>query len=354
MAHDSDGAVRWLLDGDPSVRWQTLRDLTGASGKVVARERAKVASDGWGARLLSKQYRNGRWGAGKSATGKPSDAGLYSPKWTSTTYTMLLLRDFGLSPDNEQAQRACAPLLDFGLQPDGGVSYGTWAQWTRRGETCITGMVLSILSYFEYDDARVDTIADHLLHEQMPDGGWNCRRPAGATHASVHTTISALEGLRHYELFRPKRARVARAAQKRGREFLLAHRLFRSHRTGEVMKREFTRLSFPPRWHYDILRGLDYFQAVNAPRDERLSEAVEIVRARAGEDGRWPLEHTYHGKTHFPLERVGAPSRWNTLRAMRVLKWWDGRRSPVSIPPLAVRRTRDGGIHSHTSERQEP
>lgn len=120
------------------------------------------------------------------------------------------------------------------------------------------------------------------------------------------------------------------------------------------MKREFTRLSFPPRWHYDILRALDYFQAVNAPRDERLSEAVEIVRGRAGEDGRWPLEYTYHGKVYFALERVGGPSRWNTLRAMRVLKWWDGRLSPVSIPPRVVRRTRDGGIHSHTSRRQEP
>ena len=318
----SSPTVQWLLDGDPAVRWQTLRDLAGADERTVGRERSRVANEGWGARLLSKQHKSGKWAPGKSP-----DVGLYTPKWTSTTYTMLLLRDFGLAPDNPHAHRACAPLLEHGLQPDGGVSYGTWAQWTKRGETCITGMVLSILSYFEYADVRVDTIAKHLLDEQMADGGWNCRRQSGATHASVHTTISALEGLRCYELGERHHARAARAAQKRGREFLLQHRLFRSHRTGEIMKAEFTRLSFPPRWHYDILRALDHFQTVRAPRDERLSEAVEIVRGKAGKDGRWPLQHTYHGKTHFVLERVGAPSRWNTLRALRVLEWWDGRRS---------------------------
>src|SRR6266581_7755477 len=153
----------------------------------------------------------------------------------------------------------------------------------------------------------------------MPDGGWNCRRPYGATHASVHTTISALEGLRLYELHRGRKVREVQAAQRRGREFLLVHRLFRSHRTGEIIKPVFTRFSFPPRWHYDILRALDYFQAVNAPSEARLAEAIEIVRSRQGGDGRWSLENKYKGKTYFDLERVGARSRWNTLRALRVL-----------------------------------
>ena len=328
MSEASESTIRWLLDGDPAIRWQTLRDLTAAEPRRVERERARIARDGWGARLLAKQDDNGTWAAGKG-----TDVGLYTPKWTSTTYTMLLLRDFGLSPRNRQARRSCVPLLDAGLQADGGVAYGTWAQWSKRGETCITGMVLSILSYFEYDDARVDTIASHLLEEQMPDGGWNCRRPSGATHSSVHTTISALEGLRFYELFGRRHAKASRAAQERGREFLLDHRLFRSHRTGEIIKSEFTRFSFPPRWHYDILRALDYFQAVSAPRDERAAEAVEIVRSRADDDGRWLQQHTYPGKTYFTLERQGEPGRWNTLRALRVLRWWDqhvdsgGRRS---------------------------
>jgi len=170
-------------------------------------------------------------------------------------------------------------------------------------------MVLSILSYFEYDDARLDTLAGHLLEQQMLDGGWNCQRPYGATHASVHTTvhttISVLEGLRLYELHRGRKVRAVQAAQRRGREFLLVHRLFRSHRTGEIIKPVFTRFSFPPRWHYDILRALDYFQAVNAPCDQRLAEAIEIVRKTQREDGRWSLQHSYKGKTYFELERLG-------------------------------------------------
>ena len=310
--------IQWLLNGDPAIRWQTLQDLDGAAETTIERERRKVARDGWGARLLAKQDPEGTW-----AGGLASDGGLYSPKWISTTYTMLMLRDFGLPPGSRQARKACRLLLDGGHQPDGGIGYGTWAKWRRQSETCVTGMVLSILSYFDYEDARLDTIAGHLLEQQMPDGGWNCQRSSGATHSSVHTTISALEGLRLYELNFGRDVRRVRAAQRRGREFLLVHRLFRSHRTGEVIKPEFTRFVFPPRWHYDILRALDYFQAVKAPRDPRLTEAIDIVRGSQGKDGRWPLRHAYRGKTYFELERVGGPSRWNTLRALRVLKWWD-------------------------------
>ena len=187
-------------------------------------------------------------------------------------------------------------------------------------------MVLSILAYFEYDDDLLDTIAAHLLQQQLPDGGWNCQRPYGATHASVHTTISVLEGLRLYELHRRRNVAAVRAAQARGREFLLVHRLFRSQRTGAIIKPIFVRFSFPPRWHYDILRALDYFQAVKARRDHRLAEAIAIVRNKQREDGRWPLENRYRGKAYFQLERLGAPSRWNTLRALRVLNWWEARR----------------------------
>lgn len=316
-----DAAIQWLLEGDPAIRWQALRDLVGAPERTVARERRRVATKGWGARLLARQDASGRWAAGSSP-----DTGLYSPKWTSTTYTMLLLRDFGLPSKDRRARKACGPLLDRGLQPDGGVSYGTWAQWTHRGETCITGMVLSIASYFEYDDDRLDTIAQHLLEQQMPDGGWNYRRSSGATHSSVNTTISVLEGLRLYEVFRRRRVVTMRRTQQRGREFLLAHRLFRSHRTGKVIKPIFTRFVFPPRWHYDILRALDHFRSVDAPRDERLADAIDVVRRTERADGRWVLDHAYPGKTYFQLERVGAPSRWNTLRALRVLGWWDRER----------------------------
>jgi hypothetical protein len=307
-----DSTVEWLLAGDPAIRWQTLQDLAGAPAGRIERQRRSIAHEGWGHRLLARQNARGMWAGG-----------MYSPKWTSTTYTMLLLRDFGLPSTNRQARKACALLLDEGLQPDGGINYGTWASWTRRSETCITGMVLSILSYFEFDDERLDTIARHLLEHQMSDGGWNCARVRGATHSSVHTTISALEGLRNYERHRGGELRGIQRAQRRGREFLLVHRLFRSHRTGEIIKKEFLRFAFPPRWHYDILRALDYFQSIDAPRDRRLTEAIDIVRRGRRSDGRWQLQHSHRGKSYFPLEPQGAPSRWNTLRALRVLKWWE-------------------------------
>jgi len=315
--------IDWLLAGDPSIRWQTLQDLTGASAAIVDRERRKVAREGWGARLLAEQDRDGRWAGNR----RSPDTGLYSPKWISTTYTLLELRDFGLAPNNRQARKGCALLLDRGLQRDGGFNYGDWAKWTGTSETCVTGMVLSLLSYFEYDDERLETVVRHLLDRQMPDGGWNCRLPRGATHASVHTTISVLEGLNYYERLVGRVGQVrlvgqVRAAQRRGREFLLAHRLFRSHRTGAVMKPQFVRFAFPPRWHYDVLRALDHFRSVGARRDPRLSDAIEIVRRSRRPDGHWILDHAYRGQTYFQLERVGAPSRWNTLRAWRVLKWW--------------------------------
>lgn len=314
-----DAVVEWLLAGDPAIRWQALRDLAGASERIVNRERHRVAREGWGERLLSRQDPAGTWAGGRS-----SDGGLYSPKWTSTTYTMLLLRDLGLPASNPRARRACTLLLDEGLQADGGIAYGRWAKLTRGGETCISGMVLSILATFRSDDDRLDVVASHLLEEQMADGGWNCQRPRGATHSSMHTTISVLEGLRAYEVNRGRNTRAVADAARRGREFLLEHRLFRSHRTGAIIKSEFLRFAFPPRWHYDVLRALDYFQAVGAPRDPRLAEAIDIVRGRRRPDGRWALERAHKGHVYFEMERGGAPSRWNTLRALRVLGWWDG------------------------------
>ncbi|HET9958660.1 MAG TPA: prenyltransferase/squalene oxidase repeat-containing protein [Polyangiaceae bacterium] len=274
-------------------------------------ERRRVAREGWGAGLLSLQDPEGTWGGG-----------LYNPKWTSTTYSMLLLRDLGLLPNITSTRASCERLLNEGLRSDGGVNFGA-----KASETCITGMILSIVSYFQYEDARAGELVRYLLREQMTDGGWNCRRRLGATHSSVHTTINVLEGL-HLQEGGQRSVELRRAAE-RGREFLLQHRLFRSHRTGRVIRPEFTRLSFPPRWHYDILRALEHFRAVDAPRDTRLAEAVELVRNKMRPDGCWVLENSYRGRSFFELERVGQPSRWNTLRALRVLHWWDvGTRAP--------------------------
>jgi hypothetical protein len=312
----TDPVLQWLLEGDPAIRWQALRDLKGAAERTVRREQRRVAKEGWGARLLALQDANGRWAGG-----------IYNPKWTSTTYTMVLLRSLGLAPGHPQAMRACQVLLDAGFWHDGGINF--WQRRYKRSETCVSGMLLAVFCWFGMDDPRVDRLAEHVVAQQMADGGWNCRAMPGygrATHGSFHTTISALEGLLEYERFR--KSRVAREAQARGREFLLAHRLFRSHRTGNIVKHEMTRFSFPPRWHYDVLRGLDYFWECGAgPRghpDKRLEEAIALVKSRRKDDGRWVLQNRYPGKTFFELENPGEPSRWNTLRALRVLRWWDG------------------------------
>lgn len=303
------GIIDWLLQGDPAVRWQVLRDLVGADRAVVVAERQRIATEGWGASLLALQEPSGRWGGG-----------LYSPKWTSTTYTMLLLRRMGLDPAKPQARRGCQLLLDKGFFPDGGINY---AVSLKHSETCITGMVLSILAWFDFQDPRVERVVEHLLGQQMADGGWNCQSYRGATHSSFHTTICALEGLWEFHKRHPSWAAALEQSQARAREFLLQHRLFRSHRTGEVFDPRMTRFSFPPRWRYDVLRALDYFQACGAPRDPRMEEAVALVLSKRRKDGRWPLQNRHPGRTFFEMEPPGEPSRWNTLRALRVLLWWE-------------------------------
>jgi hypothetical protein len=305
MMTDQNPVIQWLLAGDPAIRWQTLRDLIGSDFQI---ERERIAAEGWGARLLALQDQSGLWAGG-----------IYTPKWTSTTYTMLLLRDFGLPSANWQAQKACQLLLNRGFYRDGGINYSSSL---KHSETCVTGLILSILAYFQFEDDRIHALADHLIVQQMPDGGWNCQSYKGSTHSSFHTTILVLEGLREYEKFQPRNVEKIQQAQQRAREFLLIHRLFKSHRTGKVARPEFTRFSFPPRWYYDILRALDHFQECSAERDDRLADAIAIVLKRRAPDGKWRLQNRHPGKSFFEMENVGEPSCWNTLRALRVLKWW--------------------------------
>jgi len=303
----------WLLGGDAAVRWQALQDLAGVKGRELQAEMAGVARTGWGRRILELQGEDGVWGGG-----------LYTPKWTSSTYTLLLLKAFGVDGKEAGARKGALVLLDAGVYRDGGINF--WHPQWKCSETCVTGMGLAIAGRFAGGDERKDKLAEHLLGQQMTDGGWNCRRPRGATHSSMHTTISVLEGLLEYEGAGGRMARETRAARMRAHEFLYRHRMFRSHRTGIVIDDRMTRFSFPPQWHYDVLRGLDYLRAAGAERDERLTEAIELVERRRGADGRWPLQNVYKGKYHFGMERPGAPSRWNTLRALRVLRWWYGKR----------------------------
>jgi hypothetical protein len=231
---------------------------------------------------------------------------------------MELLRQLGLPPRHPAALRACAIALDA-LAPDGSVNF--WGPRRRTGDACVTGMILAQLGASGVRDRRVERVVEYVLREQMADGGWNCQRPRGATHASFHTTSCVLEGLQAYAATGRALGAAAGAAAARGRELLLVHRLFRSHRTGRVVSDELTRFHFPPQWHHDVLRALDHFRAADA-RDPRLADAVALVRRRRGRDGRWALARPYPGAVHFVLEAAGAPSRMNTLRALRVLRWW--------------------------------
>jgi len=303
---DKDSAVvSWLLNGDPAIAWQVKRDLEGKSERNFRLVRRRISSEGWGARLLSFQEESGMWGGG-----------IYGPKWISTTYTMLLLKRFGLDPENPQAHKACALLLNKGFWNDGGINY--FASMTQS-ETCVTGMVLSLLCYFGFPDDRVHRLFQHLLGEQMPDGGWNCEQYRGAVHSSFHTTLSVLEGFLEYERLYGENRKLRRSRE-RAEEFLLIHRLFRSHRTGDIVDARMTRFSFPPRWKYDAMRVLDYFQARERTFDERMTDALEIVLKKRRGNGRWLLQNRHSGRTFFEMEKAGKESRWNTLRAKRVLQ----------------------------------
>jgi hypothetical protein len=302
--------ISWLLEGDPSIRWQVQRDLLNASPAKVEAERRKIAKEGWGARLLALQDPSGTWGGG-----------IYGPKWISTTYTMLTLRLLGLQTNHPQAKRACKIFLDNGMYTDGGINFFSYA-W-KYSETCVTGMILALLAYFRYPDEYIHSIASYLINQQMSDGGWNCESYKGATHSSFHTTISVLEGLYEYECLFPEKKKQITQVRERGHEFLLTHRLYKSHRTGKVFDAKMTSMPFPPRWKYDFIRALDYFRACDAPRDERMSDAIELLQKKQKKDGLWLLNSGMSGLKYFDLEKAGQPSRWNTLRALRVLEWWE-------------------------------
>ncbi len=290
-----DETIQWLLEGDPAVRWQTHRNLTQARPAVVKKERNQIPHNGWGAKLLSHQDANGLWAKG-----------IYSPKWQSTTYTMLLLRRLGLPRNHPAVKKTCRILLEKGFYEDGGINYFPSYKYS---ETCVTGMILSILCYFDYKDDRLQKITDHLLDQQMPDRGWNCQSYNGATHSSFHTTISVLEGLREFEKRYPYRADAVREAQEQGIEFLLQHKLFRSDRDNRIIDPKMTRFSFPPRWRYDIMRALDHMQERKIPKDPRMDDALDLVRKKRRKDGTWPLQNRHPGRTFFEMETVGSPSR---------------------------------------------
>jgi hypothetical protein len=308
--------VDWLLDADPAVRWQVLRDLTDAPADEVGAERARVATEGAGARLLALQGADGRWGGAAWNRG-----------WDSTMHVLMLLRDLGLDPASDQARRAVGLVRDRvtwrGCGPpecDGNPFFA------GEVEPCINGQVGAVGAYFNQD---VRGLVARLLGEQLPDDGWNCEAVNGSTRSSFNTTICVLEALLAYELAGGGGTEVT-AARLRGQEYLLARRLFRRRSTGAVIARDrkggaaWTRFAFPTWWHYDLLRGLEYLRHAGVAPDERVAEAIDVVASKRDGDGRWPLEVRYPGAMPVEIDAgEGRPSRWITLRALRVLRWYD-------------------------------
>ena len=297
--------IQWLLDSDPSIRWQVMQDLTDASDDEVAAERAKVATEGWGAQLLARQESNGHWG------GDPNN-----PEWTCLL-SLLWLRDLGLDPSSPEAQRAVTWIRDN----------VTWHWWDNKPffegevEPCINGRVVSVGSYFR-QDAQSAGLVERLLGEQMEDGGWNCEQENGSRRGSFHTTINVLEGLAEYEQATGGSPAV-KSAIKRGQDYLLERRLLHRLSTGEIIDPTFTELSFPTGYYYDVLRALEHLRRAGVPWDERMTEAIDIVIQKRSPDGRWSLENPHPEQLDMGMdESEGQPSKWNTLRALRVLKWF--------------------------------
>ncbi len=305
--------IDWLLDADPSIRWQVMRDLMREPTEVIAAERARIATEGWGARLLALQAPDGLWG------GEP-----WSHDWKDTFHVLELLRRFGLAPESEQARRAVGLVREHVTWRDS--EFETpWADnrfFEGEVEPCINGNVVSTGAYFGVDMAP---LVERLLGEQLSDGGWNCEVENGATVSSFGTTINVLEGLLEYERAIGGSAGVGEA-RRRGEEYMLERRLFRRKSTGDVIKPDWLQFSFPHWYYYDVLRALDYLRdAGHDPADERLAEAIGIVEDHRDPDGRWPLQNVHEGESHFEMDDgEGKPSRWNTLRALRVLNSFGG------------------------------
>ena len=310
--------IHWLLDSDPSIRWQVVRDLTDAPADEVAAERAEVATQGAGRQLLALQAPDGRWGGAAWNRG-----------WDSTMHALLLLREMGLDPASGEARRALGLVRDrVTWRGCGPRETDDHAFFAGEIEPCINGQVGTVGAYFGQD---VRGIIDRLLAEQLPDGGWNCEAANGSTRSSFNTTICVLEALLEYERSIGGGPELTRC-RLRGQEYLLERRLFRRRSTGEPIERDrkggaaWTRFAFPTWWHYDVLRGLEYFRRADVEPDERVSEAIALVASKRDDDGRWPLETLYPGRMLVETdEGEGRPSRWNTLRALRVLDWYSAR-----------------------------
>ncbi len=300
-----DEIINWLLEGDVSIQYQTHRDLLGTERPDL---RERIATEGWGARFLSYRKEEGHWGRA-----------FYQPKWISSHYSILDLKNLGIAPSNQLIKESITYIAHNHKGADGGINPSVTIE---QSDICICGMFLNYACYFKLEESELTSIVDYLISEQMGDGGFNCRsNREGAVHSSLHTSISVLEGLLEYA----NNGYSYRAAEldnivEESREFILQHRLYRSDRTGEIINKRMLMLSYPSRWFYDILRALDYFHFAGVAYDPRMQDALDVLMSKRRNDKKWPLQAKHPGKAHFDMETSREPSRWNTLRALRVLK----------------------------------
>lgn len=305
-------SVDWLCSGDVSIQYQVRLNLLGERSSDLVELRNRIVTEGWGRAILDCQREDCDWGEA-----------YYQPKWISTHYTLLELMYLGVPPETPGPVFAVQKVIQRFLGDDGGLYF---ISEKSRTDDCVVAMFLQCAVYFGADVSALQRMADFLLKRTMNDGGWNCRSDrGGAVHSSVHTTINCLEALHQFHLSRPEyRRKEIREALESGEEFMLAHQLCRSHRTGEVMDPRMLKFSWPTRWYFDVLRGLEYFALARRTSDPRLSWAMDLLFEKRRKDGCWPVQNRHPGQTHIQMEKTGGPSRWNTYRALKVLQSFSG------------------------------
>ena len=301
--------INWLLEGDVSIQYQVWRDLLGSDKKEL---QIRIANEGWGNSILSKRNSDGQWGDR-----------FYQPKWISTHYTLLDLRNLNIPSNNEIVQETIELILQNNMADDGGIQLGP--STSQHSDVCVNGMFLNYASYFKTPEKKLHSIIDSILIEIMPDGGFNCRTTrSGAKHSSLHSTISVLEGFFEFiKAGHTYRKEEIISSQKSSIEFILLHQLFLSDRTSQIINKNFLKLTYPCRWKYDILRAMDFFQYAEIEWDNRMKAAIAVLKTKQNNEGSWNMPAAHPGQVHLVMETAGKPSRWNTLRVLRVLKHFE-------------------------------
>ncbi|WP_265522424.1 squalene cyclase [Oerskovia flava] len=316
--------VDWLLDTDPALRWQVERDLLHAPPEVWQETRARVATEGFGARLLALQDPDGQWAGGAffpgdfDFTGPEAQVGAGQP-WTATTWSLNSLREWGLDP---------APLRERGtaelLAANSRWEYDDLPYWGGEVDCCINAWTLANGVWLGAD---VDALRAEILRLRMADGGWNCEWVEGSVRSSFHSTLNTLKGLLYDEMTTGG-SDETRAARRSGEEYLLRRGLFRRLSTGEPVAPWALRYVYPFRAYYTVLNAAVYFRQAalldGTPPDPRMADAMELVRAARTPDGTWVQEHRLPGRVWFEVDvPPGEPSPWLTFYGTLVLRWWD-------------------------------